>query len=105
MERRSTWMALFVLFLVSLLSPVNNLFQPHEKTNLYTDTEHQVAAMAIAAGLFVMVALVRKGFLCLNVIRLEFLPLVFPVLRRRLIPRRLIFVDRSPPSFLTPLRI
>lgn len=57
MGRRVLGIALFVLLVIALLAPVYNLFQPDEQTTLFTDTEFQVSAIALVAGLFVAVAL------------------------------------------------
>lgn len=97
-------MALFALFVVALLSPLNNLFQPLEKTTPYTDTEYQVAATAVAASLCVIVALVRKGSLCRNVTGCSVVRFVFPTVRVGHPPVRSTWADKSPPP-LIPLRI
>lgn len=105
MERRTTRLALFVLFVVAVLSPVNNVFQPHEKTNPYTDTEYQVAAVAVVTGLSVIVAFAQIK-LCSAVMRqFRALPLVLSVLfTRRITPVRPVPADTSP-LLPTTLRI
>ena len=89
---------------MALLCPLNNLFQPLEKASPYTDTEYQVAAMAVAAGLFVIVAMLRKGNLCVNVTRPDVMRRVLSAARIGFVPVRSVRVDTSPP-LLIPLRI
>lgn len=104
MARRTFRAVLFLLLLAALLCPANNFFQPQERTNLFTDTEYQVAAIAFSAGLYVVVAFLlvdglSLGF-CLSVTLLP--QLSAPCHRRPLLEYS---PSGIPLPLLIPLRI
>lgn len=104
MARRSTWIVLLVVFLVALLSPVHNLLQSGETTNPFTDTECQLAAMAVVGGLFLIVALARIGCFLLKFLRVDILRLCLAAQAIGLMPVQFACTTRPPP-LLSSLRI
>jgi hypothetical protein len=103
MRGRLTLALVFVLLLVALMAPAANLFDHWDTVpGLFGDTEFQVAALALVAGLYAVIALLLTA----SAVQLQ-----LPVHPGQLAPRGSIplsitlrFVaDTSPP--LTQLRI